>query len=56
MPNLILTRRRNQSIQIGDNITVTVVSVAGGDVKLAIEAPLSVKVARTELLPPKDTP
>jgi carbon storage regulator len=49
---LILTRKVNQSIQIGPDITVMVtwVDLEGCVVKLGISAPNSVKIMRTELL------
>ncbi len=46
---LALTRHKNESITIGDNITVTVLEVRGGTVKLGIEAPKSVLIMRTEV-------
>ncbi len=46
---LVLSRKENQSIQIGDSITIKVVFVAGSRVKLAIEAPREVRVLRGEL-------
>ena len=47
---LILTREIGQSLEIGDQITVTLHQIRGGKkVRLMIEAPDSVKVLRTEL-------
>ena len=46
---LILSRRLNEKIVIGDNITVSVVEVRGDQVKLGIDAPRSVKVFREEV-------
>ncbi len=46
---LILSRKLDEKLVIGDNIIVTVVSVAGDTVKLGIEAPREVKVYRAEL-------
>ncbi|WCD82968.1 carbon storage regulator CsrA [Pseudomonas sp. TUM22785] len=46
---LILTRRLGESILIGDNITVTVVSTKGNQVKLAIDAPRDIVVNREEV-------
>lgn len=48
--NLVLTRRAGESIQVGDDITVHVVEVAGGKVRLMIVAPKAVKILRTELI------
>ncbi len=46
---LILSRRPNEVIRIGDGITVTVVAAEGSRVRLAIGAPPEVKVLRKEL-------
>jgi len=46
---LILSRRRGESIQIGDNITVTVSAVHGNQVKLGITAPATMAVHRAEV-------
>ncbi len=49
---LVLSRRENESIAIGDRITVTVVEIRGNQVRLAFEAPKEVRVLRTELIEP----
>ena len=46
---LILTRRIGESLMIGDDITVTIVGVKGGQVRLATEAPRQVPVHREEI-------
>ena len=46
---LVLTRKVGESFVIGDNITVTVVRVAGGGVRIGIEAPDCCVVMRREL-------
>ncbi len=46
---LVIRRRAGQSITIGEDIEVRVTEVAGGRVKLAISAPKSVPVVRTEV-------
>lgn len=46
---LILARRLNEKIVIGDHIRVSVVDIRGDQVKLGIEAPRSVKVYRQEV-------
>ena len=46
---LILTRRIGESLQIGDNIKVTVLSVRGNQIQLGIEAPPEVAVHREEI-------
>lgn len=47
---LVLTRKLNQSIRIGDSITINVVRVRGNTVQLGIQAPKDVHVLRSELL------
>lgn len=47
---LVLSRKTGQTIQIDDNISVTVSQVRGGRVRLAIEAPESVRIVRKEIL------
>lgn len=46
---LILTRRVNETIIIGDDITVTVLAVDGMQVRLGINAPKEVEVHREEV-------
>jgi carbon storage regulator len=46
---LILTRRLMESIRIGDDVTIKVLSVKGQQVRLGIEAPRSVGVHREEI-------
>lgn len=46
---LILSRKQNQSIVIGGNVKVTIVSTTNGTVKLGIEAPQDVSVNREEI-------
>ena len=46
---LVLTRKENEKIHIGDNIVLTVVSLRGDRVRLGIEAPKDVRVMRSEL-------
>ena len=43
---LVLYRRVNESIKIGDDIRITVASAKGGGTRLAIEAPRTVRIAR----------
>jgi carbon storage regulator len=47
---LVLTRRPNQSIMIGDDIVVTVLEVKGDQIRLGISAPRHVQVFREEVL------
>jgi carbon storage regulator len=46
---LVLSRTRDESIIIGDNVVVTVVDVRGDKVKLGIEAPQDITVHRREV-------
>lgn len=46
---LVLGRKENESIRIGDRIKITVREVVGNRVKLAIDAPEWVKVDREEI-------
>jgi carbon storage regulator CsrA len=48
---LVLTRKIQEQIQIGDNVTITILKVKGRTVRLGIEAPQQVKVVRGELPP-----
>jgi carbon storage regulator len=46
---LVLTRKSNQSIMIGDEIEITVLSIMGEKVRIGIEAPRAVPVFRKEV-------
>lgn len=46
---LVLSRKSNESIQIGDSIEVTVLSVDGDQVKLGIDAPRHIDIHRKEV-------
>jgi carbon storage regulator len=46
---LVLTRKSNQSIMIGDHVEVSVLAIMGEKVRLGIEAPRSVPVFRKEV-------
>jgi carbon storage regulator CsrA len=47
---LVLARKIDESIVIGDNIVVKVISIEKGIVKLGIEAPSDISIIRNELL------
>lgn len=47
---LVLSRKRDERIVIGDNIVITVVEVRGDKVRLGIDAPSEVPVHRQEVL------
>jgi carbon storage regulator len=46
---LVLTRKSNQSIMIGDDIEVSVLSVMGEKVRIGIQAPQRIPVFRKEI-------
>ncbi len=46
---LVLSRKKNESIIINDNITLTVVEIRGDKVRLGIDAPKEVTVHRREV-------
>ena len=46
---LILTRRVNESLMIGDEVTITVLGVKGNQVRLGVNAPKDVAVHREEI-------
>ena len=46
---LVLTRKPNQSLRIGDEIVVTVLAVRGSSVRIGIEAPRAIGIVRTEI-------
>ncbi|MBR3570596.1 MAG: carbon storage regulator CsrA [Oscillibacter sp.] len=52
---LILRRKSGESIVIGDKVTVTVLDINEGSVRLAIDAPKAISILRSELLQAADT-
>ncbi len=46
---LVLSRQRDESIIIGDNIVVTIVDIRGDKVRLGIDAPTEIPVHRREV-------
>ncbi|MCP3031427.1 carbon storage regulator CsrA [Halobacillus sp. A1] len=46
---LVLNRKSGESVRIGDDIEVKVVSIEGGQVKLGIEAPKHIEIHRQEI-------
>jgi carbon storage regulator len=49
MTMLVLTRKVNESVMIGDDVKITVVEVKGDQVKLGITAPRNIAVHREEV-------
>jgi len=47
---LVLSRKLDESIVIGDNIVVKVVAIENGTVKLGIDAPKEISIIRNELI------
>lgn len=46
---LVVTRKKGESILIGDNIEITIAKIDDGSVKIAISAPKEVTILRKEL-------
>ncbi len=46
---LVLTRKKDEAIKIGDDIEITVLSINGDQVKLGIEAPKHIEIHRKEI-------
>lgn len=46
---LVLTRKKEQSVVIDDNIEITIIDIQGDQVRLGIKAPRSVSVHRKEI-------
>jgi len=53
---LVLTRKQQQQIQIGEGVTITILKVKGNTVRIGIEAPNDVKIVRAELEPEEAAP
>lgn len=47
---LVLSRKTNEEIMIGDEVKITIVRVKGNTVRIGIEAPREMAIARGELL------
>lgn len=46
---LVLTRKPNQSIQIGDDIEIKILAIDGEQIKLGIQAPKNIDIHRKEI-------
>lgn len=53
---LILSRRVDESLLIGDEIGIVVLEVRGGQVRLGVQAPAAIKVLRDELVDDEESP
>lgn len=52
---LVLSRKLNESIHVGDQVVIRIIQVRGGKVRVGIEAPREIEVVRSELRnPPTD--
>jgi len=49
---LVLSRKVGQSIQIGDNVAVTILRISASEIRIGIEAPADVTILRQELASP----
>ena len=47
---LILTRRVGEAVKLGEEITVRVLGISGGQIRLGFDAPKETNIVRTELL------
>lgn len=47
---LVLTRKSNQKIHIGNDVVITILRVKAGFVKIGIDAPKELSIARDEVL------
>ena len=48
---LVLSRKTNESLLLGEEIVIKIISVSGDRVRIAIDAPIRVRVLRAELAP-----
>ena len=50
IPMLVLTRKASEQIMIGNDITVTITRIEGGQVRVGIDAPSEILIRRAELV------
>jgi carbon storage regulator CsrA len=53
---LVLSRKVGERIQVGDDVTVTIVRINANSVRIGIEAPLATVITREELIPSGPSP
>ena len=46
---LVLTRKLNQALQIGDNIEIKILAIEGEQIKIGIDAPKNIDIYRKEI-------
>ena len=47
---LVLTRKKQERIQIGDNVTISIIRISGKSVRIGIEAPDEISIRRHEII------
>ena len=47
---LVLSRKINEKIKIGEDIELTIISISGDNVRIGIQAPKDIKILRSEVL------
>ena len=53
---LVLTRKKNEAIRLGEDTRIVLVHVKGGQVRIGIECPSHVRVLREEIYQEEDQP
>lgn len=51
---LVLSRKLGQELRVGDDVIFKIIDVRGNNVRIGIDAPLSINIIRSELLPGDD--
>lgn len=47
---LVISRKKYEKVSIGDNIVITITEIRGNKVRIGIEAPKDIVIARSELI------